>query len=239
MATRHLQNRVEVIDRDGWRKEYLLEKAILHIGSDARNDIVLENGRAAGIEPRHAQIIAAAGYRAYRLVNLSQSFLAIEGREGGTLPPRGSVDIIDGDVVLIGEHRFRFSTSAGSSRGIGVEFHLPDTRLGVDAVVHGSVNVENLGSVPGAQFRISLEGLSPEWYEIGPGPILFPGALKRVPLQIVHARKPDVPAGDRLLTVRVTAPDAYPEESAAASQTVQIAPFYHHRVELTATSREY
>lgn len=232
MNTRETRNRVEVIDREGWRKEYPLNRAILHIGSDSRNDIVLEGGRGAGIEARHAQLIATAGSRSYRLVNLSQLPIPMEG---GTrvLPPRGATDIYDRDVVRIGEHTFHFVMREGTSTSISVSLQLSDTRLTTDSLLDGSITVQNLGTVPGAQFKLAIEGLTPEWYALGPGPILFPGAQKDVLLQIRHAKEPGIPAGPRAVTVRATAPDAYPGESAAATQSIRIDPFYSHAIRLT------
>ena len=188
MNTRETRNRVEVIDREGWRKEYPLDRAILHIGSDSRNDIVLEGGRGAGIEARHAQLIATAGSRSYRLVNLSQLPIPMDG---GTrvLPPRGATDIYDRDVVRIGEHTFHFVMREGTSTSISVSLQLSDTRLTTDSLLDGVITVQNLGTVPGAQFKLAIEGLTPEWYALGPGPILFPGAQKDVLLQIRHARR--------------------------------------------------
>ena len=49
---------VEVVDRDGWRKAFPLEKHIVHIGSDPRNDVVLDSRRGAGVAARHLQLIA-------------------------------------------------------------------------------------------------------------------------------------------------------------------------------------
>lgn len=232
MDARQTRNRVEVIDRDGWRKEYPLGQAILHIGSDSRNDIVLEGGRGAGIEARHAQLIAVGGSRSYRLVNLSQSPIAMDNG-ARVLPPRGATDIYDRDVLRIGEHTFRFVLSEGYSNSISVSLHFSENRLAVDTLLEGVITVQNLGTVPGAQFKLSVEGLTPEWYSLGPGPILFPGAQKEVLLHIRHARLPSIPAGQRAVTVRAVAPDAYPGESAAATQPIQIAPFFNHAIRLT------
>lgn len=231
MDNRQAKNRIEVTDREGWRKEYLLNKAILHIGSDNRNDIVLEATRGAGIEPRHAQLIAAAGGRGYRVVNLGQNPLVLSS-QGLLVPPRSSADLFDGDVMQIGEHTFRFFVAHGVSQAISLSFRLSDTTLTVDALLDGIVTVQNLGNAPGVQFKLSVEGLSPAWYELGPGPILFPGAQKEVPIRIRHALDPTVPAGPRAVTVRATASAAYPGESAAVSQTIQIAPYRKHSLRL-------
>ncbi|MBX3054069.1 MAG: hypothetical protein KF753_21525 [Caldilineaceae bacterium] len=226
------RNRVEVTDRDGWRKEYGLQQAILHIGSDPRNDIVLEGGRGAGIEARHAQLIATSGSRSYRLVNLSQ--LPIQVDSGNRqLPPRGAMDVYDRDVVHIGEHTFRFVLSEGISNSISVSLQFSDRTLAVDSRLEGVITVKNLGTVPGAQFKLEIEGLTPEWYALGPGPILFPGAQKDVLLHVRHAQQPGIPAGPRPVTVRAVAPDAYPGESATATQAIHIAPFYKHAIRLT------
>lgn len=231
MDTRQTRNRVEVVDREGWRKEYPLNQAIFHIGSDPRNHIVLEGGRGAGIEARHAQLIAVPGSRSYRLVNLSQLPIQIDS-SGRILPPRGATDIYDRDVVRIGEHTFRFALSEGISNSISVSLQFGETNLAVDGQLEGIITVQNLGTVPGAQFKLSVEGLTPEWYALGPGPILFPGAQKDIPLHIRHARLPSILAGPRAVTVRAVAPDAYPGESAAATQSIQIAPFYDHAIRL-------
>jgi len=232
MDGRETRNRVEVTDRDGWRKEYPLNQAIFHIGSDPRNDIVLEGGRGAGIEARHAQLIAISGSRSYRLVNLSQ--LPIRMENGARmLPPRGATDIYDRDMVQIGEHIFRFVLREGSSNSISVSLRFSETTLAVDAPLEGVITVQNLGTVPGAQFKLSVEGLTPEWYALGPGPILFPGAQKDVLIHLRHMRQPSIPAGPRPVTVRAVAPDAYPGESAAATQSVQIAAYYDHAIRLT------
>ncbi len=232
MDARQTRNRVEVIDRDGWRKEYPLNQAIFHIGSDPRNHIVLEGGRGAGIEARHAQLIAVPGSRSYRLVNLSQLPIQMDS-SGRILPPRGATDIYDRDVVRIGEHTFRFVLSEGASNSISVGLQFSESQLAIDTMLEGVITVQNLGTVPGAQFKLSVEGLTPDWYALGPGPILFPGAQKDVILQIRHARQPSIPAGRRAVTVRAVAPDAYPGESAAATQTIQIAPFFDHAIRLT------
>jgi hypothetical protein len=226
-------NRVDVTDREGWRKEYTLSKAILHIGSDPRNDIVLEGGRGQGVEPRHAQLIAAPGSRGYRLVNLGSGQILLSSLNGRTLPPRGAVDVFDGDQIQIGEYQLVFFAGAGLSNAIALRLRLPDSELTPDATLEGLITVQNMGEVPGVQFKLSVEGLSPDWYDIGPGPILFPGAQKDVLFKLRHPRQPHPPAGGHVITVRATASEAYPGESAAVSQTVRIAPFFRHRIRLT------
>jgi hypothetical protein len=113
---------------------------------------------------------------------------------------------------------------------IGLEISLSQTELQLDTPIEGTLTVRNQGSKPGVQFWLDLEGLGPENYEIGPGPILFPNAERQVFLRLHHPRQPDPPAGERAIAVRVTAPGAYPNQVAEASQTIRIAPFYSHEI---------
>jgi hypothetical protein len=64
--------------------------------------------------------------------------------------------------------------------------------------------------------------------------VLFPGAERSVTFKVRHPRKPQPPAGEHKFSIRATAPDAYPGESAVVSQTVQILPFYHHTLRLVS-----
>lgn len=45
-------NHIDICDKDGWHKEFDLQKRLTYIGSDPRNDIVLNP--FAGQESRHA-----------------------------------------------------------------------------------------------------------------------------------------------------------------------------------------
>lgn len=127
-----------------------------------------------------------------------------------------------------------------ASANIGIELDLPDTQLELDHALEGTVTVRNQGDQPGVQFWLSLEGLDPQAYEMGPGPILFPNAERQVLLRLSHPREPYPPAGPHQITVRAIAPAAYPDQAAEASQTIQIAPFYRHELHIrpAAESRE-
>ena len=52
------ERKLEVIDPNGWRKEYLLEKTVIFIGSDPTSDIPLQVEHGSGIAARHLQLIA-------------------------------------------------------------------------------------------------------------------------------------------------------------------------------------
>lgn len=272
-------NRIEIVDRDGWRKEFPLQKPLLHLGSDGRNDIVLDPHRGAGVAPRQLQLIALAdGQPGYRAINLGDAAVPVapEGQgsagEPRTLAPRSVAQVADGDCVQLGEFRLIFHLPGGGAHSSGAvppqerapRVHRPEAAAREPAattlppgpgnwqssasiglrlafgrpVVHpeedleGIVTVKNLGQEPGAQFRLKVEGLEPDCYEIGPGPILFPQVEKGVYLRISHPRSPAILAGKREVIIRATAPEAYPGESVTVSQAVEFLPYYHHTLSL-------
>jgi len=102
---------IEVIDKEGWRKRFGIERAITHIGSDPRNDIALESWRGGGVAPRHLQLIALPNGRGYRLVNLGGGEVVV-GEE--RVPPRASADVAPGTSVKLGDFTLIFM--AGGDR---------------------------------------------------------------------------------------------------------------------------
>jgi hypothetical protein len=254
---------VEVVDRDGWRKAFPLEKHIVHIGSDPRNDVVLDSRRGAGVAARHLQLIALpANLPGYRLVNLGDGDILLGESGERVLAPRSATDIADGAVLRVGDFTLLVccgeaaaagkAAAAGeaaatvvgdarppgplgaeaSSQVIGLRLVLPQTHLKPGEPIDGAVVVRNLGDQPGVQFKLAVEGLHPDCYGIGAGPLLFPNAEKETFFRLSHPRSPCMSAGDHRFTVRATAPGAYPGESAVISQTIQMAPFYHHSLRL-------
>jgi hypothetical protein len=106
--------KVEVTDKDGWRKEYVLQKVINHVGVDAHNDIVLEGNHGGGVAPRHLQIIASGD--ACRVVNVGNTDITIAtGFDPATtaptqirpLPQLSSTDVIYGAWIKLGDFTVR------------------------------------------------------------------------------------------------------------------------------------
>jgi hypothetical protein len=242
--------KIDVADRDGWRREHPLQKNIIHVGSDPRNDIVLDASHGSGVSPRHLQLIAVEGH-GFRMVNIGNSDVAVGAVGERAVPPLGVLDIGSGERVKVGDFILTFhggsggaspsmSTGAATATGttertsgnIGLSVSFPNTQLSPNRPIDGVVIVRNLGDKTGAQFKIDIEGLEPEFYEIGPGPILFPGAEKAVSLRVHHPRKPDPSAGDHRIRIRATAPTAYPNDSATVTQLIRILPFHSHKMRL-------
>ena len=250
---------VLITDRDGWHKRLPLDQALIHIGSDARNHIVLETQRGSGVAPRHLQLVAiSAPGQGYRAVNLSTNDIALGGSLTGSLAPRSALEISDGVQFQVGEFSLLFSlgepcadiepvpaaaapvravaaqVEEETSRAIGLRLSLPGQTLSPDRPLEGTVTVHNRGREPGVQFRLELEGLEPDYYEMGPGPILFPNVEKAIVLRLNHPRGPALPAGKHTIRVSATAPDAYPGERAVVSREIEVLPYYSHALRLVA-----
>ncbi len=265
--------RVEITDRDGWRKEFPLERALLHVGSDARNDIVLDARRGGGVATRHLQIVAlAAEASRFRVINLSDREIPVETEATSSLPPRSAIDISDGHRLQLGDFGmvFRLDAATGTpnanfvpsalaaipaasaspmrsvatpahdrgvertSSHIGLKLSLPQVPITPDHPLEGTITVQNLGRQMGVQFRLEVEGLNPDWYDIGPGPILFPQVEKQVPLRIHHPRGPGLDSGRHPIQIHASAPDAYPGERVSVSHEIVISPYYTHTLSLAA-----
>ncbi|OQY47064.1 MAG: hypothetical protein B6242_06135 [Anaerolineaceae bacterium 4572_78] len=249
---------LEVLDPRGWRREYPLDKTIIHIGSNPGNDIHLEGENNQEIAPRHVQLISAGGGSGYRLVNLADVNVSIEGVTGGKQPvlPRSTLNLTHGDRIRISDFSLIFygggksdelqdiqfsaemtSSIQGTERtaissAIGVTLTLSHTMLSVDEPITGSVTVRNLGKAPGVQFTMEMSGLESHCYELGAGPILFPQAEKSVPLIIKHPKKYWPLAGEHRFSVRVSAPEEYPGNSVTVAEVIEILPYYHHKMRL-------
>jgi hypothetical protein len=270
--------RIVITDRDGWRKEFELNKNLIYIGSDPGDDLSLSASRGAGVAPRHLQLVSVQGDRQrYYAINLGDADLILSATETGdrVLSPRSAADLVNGHRLQLGEFTLifamgpegSFSTSipagvqgpipenragpaerrAGGpaivaaaeqnpSAVIGLSLSLPQTTLDAQYPLVGTIILHNLGNKPGVQFKLELEGLEPDCYDIGPAPILFPNAQKEVPLRLQHPRRPTPVAGGQRISIRATAPDAYPGEIASVSQVIQIVPFFKHSIRLVSES---
>lgn len=231
------ENKIEVINRMGWRKEFVLEKPIIQIGRDERNDVVLDDGLENDVAPRHAQLLPSSANRnGMRLINLSSSPITVmkqggAAQNGGTtLEPRSSTEIVSGDQAKVGSFTLVFNSGDSRSEVVRLTIDMPDTYLSLDQPLRGALKIHHVGDKAAVQFRVELQGLDSQFVEVAPGPVLFPNAEKQIEFRIRHPRRPTPPAGAHQITFVVTAPDAYPGEQATISQTIEIAPFHQHRM---------
>jgi len=238
------ESRIEVINKFGWRKDFVVDKPLIQIGRDARNDLVLDDGFENGIAPRHAQLLPSSVNRqGLRLINLSDKDITIyaQGSKSDlsmfltqpastTITPRSSGEIASGDLVRLGEFWLIFQGGASYSEVVKLAIDMPGKVLTLDRPLTGVLNLHHVGNKAAVQFKIELEGLEPDSYEIGPGPVLFPNAEKQVNFRLVHPKRAYPPAGAHTITFHVTAPDAYPDERATVSAEIEVAPVYRHKM---------
>ncbi len=255
-------NRVEIIDKDGWRKDYPLQRSICLIGSAPGSDVLLDRRHGGGVEPRHLQIIHLPN-QGYRLVNLSDKDVSLDEAGGQTLASRAAVNIHGGQRIKLGDFTLVFHAGGRGSGGgasvaavsgpvpmssgdtigaqtsdyIGLELSLPQTTLAPGQSIDGFIIVRNQGDKPGVQFKLEVEGLSEECYNIGPGPVLFPNAEKTLPLRLHHPQQTSPTAGTRQIKVHASAPEAYPRERGTVAVNIQVQPFYRHKLKLEQVGR--
>jgi len=248
------ESRIEVINKFGWRKEFVLDKPIVQIGRDARNDLVLEDGFENGIAPRHAQMLpSSVNAQGMRLVNLSEKDILIYAQGGkadlavtlaqspsATITPRSSGEVSSGDLVRLGDFSLVFQGGASYSEIVRLTLEMPSKSLTLDRPLTGLLSINHVGNKAAVQFRIELEGLDPDSFEIGPGPVLFPNAEKQVNFRLLHPKRPYPPAGEHQVTFHVTAPDAYPNERATISTQIDVAPLFRHKMRVVVMdTQEY
>jgi hypothetical protein len=116
---------VEVFDRSNWRQVITLRKALVQVGSDPRNDVVLDPARGNGALPRHLQLLLAPGRAAPRLVNLG-SAVTVAGAQGERdVAPNTVMDLAAGDRVRVGEFTLLIGRLAGAAVNGGPAMAVP------------------------------------------------------------------------------------------------------------------
>jgi hypothetical protein len=128
-------------------------------------------------------------------------------------------------------------TEQKQSESIELGLTLTTTSLSPDRPLDGKVTLRNTGNAAGVQFHLELKGFAPDSYELEPGPILFPNADAELALRLHHPRSPEMVAGNHRITIRATAPLAYPNEFAEVSRAIQVMPFFYHKLRLIPVER--
>lgn len=159
------QGTVEITDKEGWRKVFPLSKSLVHIGSDARNDVVLETWRGGGVSGRHLQLIAAPGQGSrYRAVNLGDSDVRLESSGGRLLKPRSATEIADGERVRLGDFVlvFRLSTAAAAAAAAAPPPPLRQAAAASPAAAPARASVAESSSVIGLTLTLPETALFPD-----------------------------------------------------------------------------
>jgi predicted component of type VI protein secretion system len=243
------KQQVEVINASGWRKSYVLQQPITHIGSSAENEIVLQPGPGDEIEARHLQVIQMG--ETYNLINLSEQDVVIGGSNGNLIAPLASAPIKSGSQVRLGQFTLLFSAekkgaetllapAAGSvpfqvehqSPLIGLKLRFYEASLSPDRPLDGGVIVSHQGEKPEVQFKLEVEGLPPSCYYLEPAPLLPAHVQEEILLRLFHPHEPSPAAGQHRLSLRATAPIDYPGEYTLISMMIDLLPFYDYEVEV-------
>lgn len=236
-----VESRIEVVNHHGWQKAFVLQKNIIHIGSDERNDIVLHDDHAHDVAPRHAQLIPSPINRqGLRLINLSDEAIQLwphPESEPRTVLPRDSAEILSGDCAQIGNFKLKFHGGDARSELLAIRVSLESTELTLEQPIHGYVTVYHRGDEAGVQLKIEVEGIDPVNVDIDPGPVLFPDTEKEVPFVIHHSGREFPPAGEHPVTFHVAAPDIYPNERASTVQMINVEPLYRHALKMLPLER--
>ncbi len=207
---------------------------MVRIGSAPANDIQLSS---PGITPIHLQVIYAPETPgSCKALNLGPAAQLVSGGKESSFESYTTVDVRDGDELVLGEYRilFRLPLSSGlvlSSRQIAASLSVGDAVLRSDLPATGFLRLQNLGTSPNCQFQVAVNGLSEECFQIDPLPILYPGAEEEVRIQFFH-RSTTPPAGHQVITVSVTAPASYPGEQVIIQQGLYVSPLLRTEISL-------
>src|SRR5829696_9423695 len=99
---------LEITDKEGWKKVFPLEKAIIYVGSDPRNDVALDPTRGSGVSRRHLQLISVGNGAGYRLINMGDADVRLGAHGETSLPPRAFVELNPGEKVQVGDFVLKF-----------------------------------------------------------------------------------------------------------------------------------
>jgi hypothetical protein len=148
---------LEVIDKGGWRKVFPLNKNIVHIGSDARNDIVIEAWHGSGLAARHLQMVpSSTSTLGYRLVNMGDQELALGNSGDRSLAPRAAMDLSDGDIIHLGDLTLIFHGGNGVEPAIPAGALVAGAAAGAAMATAGKDRPGQLPALPPAAAAVAV-----------------------------------------------------------------------------------
>jgi len=227
---------IQVQDQAGWTKTFLLEKALVMVGSGPVNDIVLPEEHGGGVSSVHLQLLHTRLESSHvRAVNLTGSPLPLlRGKPVRTaaISANAFQDLEDGDVLEVGEFKLVFSlqsceglTRSSRSEHLGLKLETAGLKLRAGEHLDGLLTVSNFGTQKRCQFGFNLEGLPADCYQIDPAPLLYPNGEEQLRIRIYH-RGAHPTSGTCPVCLRMTAPGAYPLENVMLSFNLEVAPVY-------------
>jgi hypothetical protein len=220
-------------DERGWQKPFPLNEGVYWVGSADRVHIQLPVMK--DISPYHLQVVNAHNSPSVRLINLSRGSIVVQkGAESTLFAPGGIIDVFGPEIFRLGPYTLHFqlqkqnesqpASAEGKQKVIGMRLVLPDIVLRPNIPLVGVLSLQNLGN-QACQFKVEIDGISEQCYEITPPPLIFAGGEENTEIRFFH-KMIAPPAGQQKVTIRVSAPDAYPGEAATVQQMLKVMPYY-------------
>ncbi len=158
---------IKVSDRESWHRAFPLEKKIIHIGSDTRNDIrVTSRQDGQSISWRIQLIALPTSPPQYRLVNLGHTSILLGALGERTLAPRSRTNVTDGEPISVGGDSYIDITDGehiSVGGGLTLVLHCSGTISGADGVSPSSYSYAKSKSskLYGASQNIGLKLVLP------------------------------------------------------------------------------
>ena len=226
-------------DERGWQKPFQLNEGVYWIGSADKVQIQLPVMK--DISPYHLQVVNAHNSQSVRLINLSRGSIVVQkGAESTLFAPGGIMDVFGPEIFRLGPYTLHFqlqkqnesqpATAEGKQKVIGLRLVLPDVVLRPNIPLVGVLSLQNLGN-QACQFRVEIDGIPEQCYEITPPPLIFAGGEENTEIRFFH-KMVAPPAGQQKITLRVSAPEVYPGEVASVQQVLKVMPYYAQSLSL-------
>jgi hypothetical protein len=216
-----------ISEEGGFRKEFVIAKAVTRIGSSPANDLQL---RSLQVSPFHMQILYTHDMPdRCKVVNLSgESMVFFSNGQENSLPVYTPVEMGAGDEIRLRDTRlvFELPLTAGvlsTSPQISAALFLPDPVMRPNTTLVGRIALKNEGNQPSCQFDVEVGGLPEDCYQVDPVPLMYPGAQEDVNIRFFHHKSFPV-AGSQSVTISVTAPESYPGEQVTLQQGIYVTP---------------
>src|ERR1051326_2596336 len=143
-----------IVEKNGWSKSVEIDRAIIRVGNSPANDFQLQS---PAIAPVHLQILySTETASSCKVVNLAQEITVCVAHEMRQLRSYGSVDIHDGDEILLGDYSITFGLplsanllQAATRIKAGLTF--ADATLRPGLATMGVLTIHNIGEQSACQ----------------------------------------------------------------------------------------
>ena len=226
---------IKVTNPKGKTRTEIFEKAIIRIGENKANDICLSTN---DISQFHLQVLNFGdGENKNRIVNLTDTPVAITlNQEAFWLGAYAFSEINNGDEVELGEYTLQFNLpikggQVRTSPNFKASLEFPTNVLPPETMLEGVLTLHNTGGKAGCQFKIEVEGLPEECFQIDPLPLLYPSAVEKVSFRLFHQGvAPTV--GYQTFFITLSSPDKYPDHEVVLQHNIYISPYYKQQIEI-------